>query len=308
MVEDTQGSVDDFVRHGTHQCFLIGQLIPEAAYWAFLIAMLVGLVPVARRAFVAATLGSPFSIETLMTVAAVGAVLIGATEEAAVVVFLFLVGEMLEGVAAERARASIAGLADLIPKTAYLEQGNTISEVPADRLSVGDVIVVRPGDRIAADGEITEGSSEINEAPVTGESVPRRKSQGDTVYAGTISLDGVLRIRVTAAADDNTIARVVRLVEEAQSSKAPTERFIDRFSRYYTPGVLVLGALIATVPPVFAGADWSEWIYKGLAILLIGCPCALVISTPAAVAAGLASGARRGLLMKGAPCLRVFQR
>ncbi|EEE48109.2 Lead, cadmium, zinc and mercury-transporting ATPase (plasmid) [Labrenzia sp. THAF191b] len=286
--------------------FLIGQLIPEAAYWAFLIAMLVGLVPVARRAFVAATLGSPFSIETLMTVAAVGAVLIGATEEAAVVVFLFLVGEMLEGVAAERARASIAGLADLIPKTAYLEQGNTISEVPADRLSVGDVIVVRPGDRIAADGEITEGSSEINEAPVTGESVPRRKSQGDTVYAGTISLDGVLRIRVTAAADDNTIARVVRLVEEAQSSKAPTERFIDRFSRYYTPGVLVLGALIATVPPVFAGADWSEWIYKGLAILLIGCPCALVISTPAAVAAGLASGARRGLLMKGGAVLEGF--
>lgn len=286
--------------------FSIGQLIPEAEYWAFLIAMLVGLVPVARRAYVAATLGSPFSIETLMTVAAVGAVLIGATEEAAVVVFLFLVGEMLEGVAAERARASIAGLADLIPKIAHLEQGNTISEVRADGLSVGDIIVVRPGDRIAADGEITDGSSEINEAPVTGESVPRRKAQGDTVYAGTISIDGVLRIRVTAAAEDNTIARVVRLVEEAQSSKAPTERFIDRFSRYYTPGVLVLGALIATVPPVFAGADWSEWIYKGLAILLIGCPCALVISTPAAVAAGLASGARRGLLMKGGAVLEGF--
>ena len=286
--------------------FSIGRLIPAAGPWAFLLAMLVGLVPVARRAYVAATLGSPFSIETLMTVAAVGAVLIGATEEAAVVVLLFLVGEMLEGVAAGRARASIADLADLVPKTAQLEQGNAISEVPADSLSVGDVIVVRPGDRIPADGKILEGSSEINEAPVTGESVPGRKAEGDTVFAGTISIDGVLRVRVAATAEDNTIARVVRLVEEAQESKAPTERFIERFSRYYTPGVLVLGALIASVPPVLAGADWSDWIYKGLAILLIGCPCALVISTPAAVAAGLASGARRGLLMKGGAVLEGF--
>ena len=150
---------------------------------------------------------------------------------------------------------------------------------------------------------IVSGDSAINEAPVTGESVPVRKETGDTVFAGTVNGDAALRIRVTAAAEDNTIARVVRLVEEAQESKAPTERFIDRFSKYYTPGVVVVAALVAVLPPLVAGASWSEWVYKGLAILLIGCPCALVISTPAAIAAALSAGARRGLLVKGGAVL-----
>ena len=284
--------------------FLLGQLLPAAERWAFLIALAVGLVPIARRAFSAMRAGIPFSIETLMTIAAVGAVIIGATEEAATVVFLFLIGELLEGVATSRARASIQGLTALVPKTALLEgAGGATEEVAADSLRVGAVIVVRPGDRIPADGAILAGESSIDEAPVTGESTPKRKGVEENVFAGTVNLDAVLRIRVTAAAADNTIARVVRLVEEAQESKAPTERFIDRFSRYYTPGVIVVAGLVATLPPLVAGAEWGEWVYRGLAVLLIGCPCALVISTPAAIAAGLSAGARRGLLLKGGAVL-----
>lgn len=283
--------------------YLVGHAVPAIAPYAFAVAMLVGLVPIARRAFSAALAGIPFTIETLMTIAAIGAVLIHASEEAAAVVFLFLVGELLEGVAAGRARASIQSLTALVPKTALLEQGGRTREVQADSLAIGSVIVVRPGDRIAADGVIIEGDSAINEAPVTGESVPVRKEKDAAVFAGTINGEAVLRVRVTAAAADNTIARVVKLVEEAQESKSPTERFIDRFSKYYTPGVLLVGALIALIPPLAFGQPWAEWIYKGLAVLLIGCPCALVISTPAAIAASLSAGARRGLLMKGGAVL-----
>jgi Cd2+/Zn2+-exporting ATPase len=283
--------------------YLVGLAFPAVGHWAFVAAMVVGLVPIARRAVVAAMTGTPFTIETLMTIAAVGAVIIGATEEAAVVVLLFLVGELLEGIAASRARASIRNLADLVPKTALVEEGGTTREVQAAELRVGQVILVRPGDRVAADGVVVEGVSAVNEAPVTGESVPAAKKPGDPVFAGTINGEAVLRVRVTAAAEDNTIARVIRLVEEAQENKAPTERFIDRFARVYTPGVLVVGALVAILPPLVAGGDWTEWVYKGLAVLLIGCPCALVISTPAAIAAGLSAGARRGLLLKGGAVL-----
>ncbi|PRH87982.1 heavy metal translocating P-type ATPase [Labrys okinawensis] len=283
----------------------IGHLLPAIAVWAFDIAMLVGLIPIARRALVAARYGMPFTIEMLMTIAAVGAVIIGAAEEGAAVVFLFLVGELLEGVAAGKARASIQSLASLVPKTALLEEEGRTKEVPADSLAVGAVILVRPGDRIPADGVIVSGESAIDEAPVTGESTPKRKETDDNVFAGTVNGDGALRIRVTAAAADNTIARVIKLVEEAQESKAPTERFIDRFSRYYTPGVVLVAALVAVLPPFVGGASWNEWIYKGLAILLIGCPCALVISTPAAIAASLSAGARRGLLMKGGAVLET---
>ncbi|MFS8046444.1 heavy metal translocating P-type ATPase [Rhizobium sp. BR 314] len=281
----------------------IGKMVPELDAWIFTAAMLVGLIPIARRAFMAAIAGTPFSIEMLMTIAAIGAVIIGASEEAAAVVFLFLIGELLEGVAASKARASIQSLTDLVPKTALVEENGKISEVPAEDLPVGAIILVRPGDRISADGVIVSGESSIDEAPVTGESTPVRKGADAAVFAGTVNGDAVLRVRVTAAAADNTIARVVKLVEEAQESKAPTERFIDRFSRYYTPGVVVVGALVAIMPPLFLGGSWSEWVYKGLAILLIGCPCALVISTPAAIAASLSSGARRGLLLKGGAVL-----
>ncbi|GGE16366.1 ATPase [Aureimonas endophytica] len=288
--------------------YILGHLAPSLERPAFLAALAVGLVPVAWRAITAARFGTPFSIEMLMSIAAIGAVFIGAEEEAATVVLLFLVGEMLEGLAASRARASIQGLSSLVPKTALVEKDGQTTEVPAESLAVGATILVRPGDRIPADGSIIEGSGEVDEAPVTGESVPRRKAVGDPVFAGTVNAGSVLRVRVTAAAADNTIARVVRLVEEAQERKSPTERFIDRFSKVYTPAVLVVGLLVAGGPPLLLGADWNEWIYKSLAILLIGCPCALVISTPAAIAAGLSAGARRGLLMKGGVVLETLGR
>lgn len=284
----------------------LGTLFPSLERYAFLAALAVGLIPIASRAFSAARHGTPFSIEMLMTIAAVGAVFIGAAEEAAAVVLLFLVGEMLEGVAAGRARKSIQGLAALVPKTAFVEVDGVTTEVAAETVAVGAIILVRPGDRVPADGEIIEGAGDLDEAPVTGESVPKRKVVGDPVFAGTINGGSVLRVRVTASASDNTIARVVRLVEEAQESKSPTERFIDRFSKIYTPGVLVFAALVAVTPPLLFGGTWSEWIYKGLAVLLIGCPCALVISTPAAIAAGLSAGARRGLLMKGGAVLETL--
>ena len=286
--------------------WLLAHGFPASERWFYTAAVAVGLIPIARRASAAARAGSPFSIEMLMTIAAVGAVVIAAAEEAAAVVFLFLVGELLEGVAARRARASIQGLAALVPKTALVERDGRTEEIPAERLEVGAVLLVRPGDRIAADGEILEGESAINEGPVTGESTPTRKGPGASVFAGAINTDAVLRVRVTAAAADNTIARVGRLVEEAQESKAPTARFIDRFSRYYTPGVVVLAALVAVVPPLLAGQPWGEWVYKGLAILLIGCPCARVISSPAGIAPALSGGARRGLLLKGGAVLETI--
>jgi Zn2+/Cd2+-exporting ATPase len=286
--------------------YIVGHFLPEVRPYVFLAAMFVGLVPIARRAIMAALAGTPFSIEMLMTIAAVGAVIINAGEEAATVVFLFLVGELLEGVAAGKARASIQSLTTLVPKTALLEKHGETSEVPADSLGIGDIILVRPGDRVPADGTILSGESSIDEAPVTGESTPVRKGIDAKVFAGTVNGDAALRVAVTAAAADNTIARVVRLVEEAQESKAPTERFIDRFSRYYTPGVVIVAALVAILPPLLFGSAWSPWIYKGLAILLIGCPCALVISTPAAIAASLSAGARQGLLLKGGAVLETL--
>lgn len=283
--------------------YAVGHVFPAIAAYAFTAAMLVGLIPIGRRAFMAAMAGTPFSIEMLMTIAAVGAVFINAAEEAAAVVFLFLVGELLEGVAAGKARASIQSLVKLVPKTAWLEEDGQTREVPAESVVVGAIILVRPGDRIPADGVIVSGESAIDEAPVTGESIRVRKGVDAKVFAGTINGDAALRVRVTAAAADNTIARVVRLVEEAQESQAPTERFIDRFSRYYTPAVVVVAVLVAVIPPLLFGGVWSAWVYKGLAILLIGCPCALVISTPAAIAASLSAGARRGLLLKGGAVL-----
>ncbi|MGQ4274995.1 heavy metal translocating P-type ATPase [Terrihabitans sp. B22-R8] len=288
--------------------YVLGHLFPALERPAFIAALIVGLGPVGWRAISAARFGTPFSIETLMSIAAIGAVIIGAEEEAAMVLLLFLIGEMLEGLAASRARSSIQGLTALVPKTALVEREGATIEIPAENLEIGQTILVRPGDRLPADGTIVEGAGEIDEAPVTGESVPKRKAVGDAVFAGTVNAGSVLRVRVSAAAADNTIARIVRLVEEAQESKSPTERFIDRFSKVYTPGVLVVGALVATLPPLVMGADWGEWVYKGLAILLIGCPCALVISTPAAIAAGLSAGARRGLLMKGGIVLETLGR
>lgn len=271
----------------------------DIANWAFIAACLIGVAPVARRAFSALQAGMPFTIEMLMTIAAVGALFIGAAEEAALVVFLFAVGEVLEGVAANKARDGIRALATLIPKTALVEEDGKTREVAADTLSIGQMVLVRPGNRVPADGEIIEGTSGVDDSPVTGESVPVTKGPGDVVFAGSINTEAALRVKVTKAAEDNTIARIIKLVEEAEISRAPTERFIDRFSRLYMPAIVGVSLLVLLVPPLVFGQPWDTWVYRGLALLLIGCPCALVISVPASIASALSAGARRGLLMKG---------
>ncbi|SHI35423.1 heavy metal translocating P-type ATPase [Wenxinia saemankumensis] len=278
------------------------------AHWAFVLATLIGILPVARRAALMARARMPFTIEMLMTIAAGGALVIGEPEEAALVVFLFAVGELLEGVSAGKARDSIRALSKLVPKTARLEVGGTTREVRAGTLLVGQVVRVRPGDRVPCDGEVIEGTSGVDESPVTGESVPRLKEPGAAVFAGSINAEALLRVRVTKSAEDNTIARIVRLVEEAESARAPTERFIDRFSRVYMPAVVGAAAFVAVVPPLAFGLDWGEWVYRALALLLIGCPCALVISVPASIASALSTGARHGLLMKGGAVIEAAAR
>jgi len=286
--------------------FVVAWIVPSWSRAVWSLATLIAVAPIARRAWAAAAAGSPFTIETLLVVAAVGALLIGESVEAAAVVVLFNIGEMLEGVAAGRARAGVTALLDVVPRTALRDRNGTLETVGADALAVGDTVVVRPGDRAPSDGEILSGVSDMNEAPVTGESTPVARRAGDKIYAGAINLTGELRVRITSAAADNTIARIIAMVEEAQEKKAPIERFINRFSRWYTPAAMAFAALVAIVPPLLAGQPWETWIYRGLAVLLIACPCALVISTPAAIAAAIANGARRGLLAKGGATLETL--
>lgn len=286
--------------------FLIAHFEPGWSAWVYIAATLIGLVPILRRALAGARSGTPFGIETLMSIAAIGAIGIGEAEEAAIVVFLFMVGELLEGVAASRARSGVKALIDLIPRTVLKQQDTRLTTIAVDDLAVGDIVIVRAGDRIPSDGTIIEGDSEINEAPVTGESIPVAKRVDSAVYAGSINGNGELRVRIERTAADNTVARIIHMVEEAQASKAPTARFIDQFSRWYTPLAMVAAAGIVLVPPLVFSSDWTTWIYRGLAVLLVACPCALVISTPAAIASGLASGAQRGLLIKGGAALEAL--
>ena len=287
--------------------YALSLLLPAYGIWVFAIAVIVGVFPFARKALALAKTGSFFSIETLMSVAVLGALIIGEAEEAAAVVFLFSIGELFESIAADRARAGIRALSSLVPKSAILldAQGGQ-RNVPATSLQVNDLVLVRPGDRVSADGSIVQGASSLDDSPVTGESVPVAKTMGDNVFAGSINIDGVLQVRVEKTAADNTISRIIELVEQAQASKAPTARFIEKFSRYYTPAVMAIAALIIIIPPLAMGGDWSTWLYRGLALLLIACPCALVLSTPAAIASGLAVGARRGLLIKGGSALETI--
>jgi Cd2+/Zn2+-exporting ATPase len=286
--------------------FAVAHVEPGVAHWAYSVAALISIVPFAKRAYAGAVSGTPFSIETLMSAAALGAMLVGAAQEAAVVILLFAIGELLETVAAGKARAGIEALVSLVPRDALRENTNVLERVRADTLQIGDIVVVRPGDRIPSDGKVIEGVSGVDEAPVTGESVPVVKEPGAAVFAGSISTNGELRVEVTSTAADNTISRIIHMVEEAQESKAPTARLIDRFSRRYTPAAMVFALLVAVVPPLIFHAEWTTWIYRALATLLIACPCALVISTPAAIASGLAAGARRGLLVKGGAALETL--
>ncbi|WP_174019958.1 heavy metal translocating P-type ATPase [Agrobacterium fabrum] len=281
---------------------------PAWGSYAFIVATLATLFPIARNAFNAARFGAVFTIEMLMTIAAIGAIIIGEAEEAAIVVLLFSVGELLEGFAAARARSGIKALGSLLPKTALVEENGSLRQIAADQVRIGQVVVARPGDRIAADGVVMEGQSSVDESPMTGESIPVAKEKGARVFAGSINHDGSLRIRVDRAPEDNTIARIITLVEEAQDARAPTERFIQSFSRYYMPLIVAISALTIVVPPLVGLGDWDTWIYRGLALLLIGCPCALVISVPAAIASSLSAAARHGMLVKGGAVIEMLAR
>ncbi|NVP55275.1 heavy metal translocating P-type ATPase [Rhizobium sp. DBTS2] len=286
--------------------FAVSHFSPQVGHWMFVAAAILLALPFARRAFAAARAGAPFTIEMLMTIAVFGAVLIGEPAEATVVVFLFASGEVLEAYAAGRARAGIQALASLVPDRAFIEENGLVREIPASEIRPGQIVLARPGDHVAADGTVVEGRAHLDEAAITGESVPVSRGPKEKVFAGSIVVDAALRIRAEKTASDNTIARIVQLVEEAQDAKAPAERFIDAFSRIYTPLVAALGLLVAVIPPLVIDGDWDTWIYRGLALLLIGCPCALVISVPAAVASALSSSARAGILVKGGVILETI--
>jgi Cd2+/Zn2+-exporting ATPase len=287
--------------------WVAAEAFPAAAPWLQPVATLAAVLPFARRALALARAGSPFSIETLMVTAALGAVAIGAAEEAAMVVFLFALGEMLEGVAAGRARAGIQALVALLPRTALRRRPDGAEEeVPAEALAVGDLVLVRPGERVPADGVIVEGQAALDESPVTGESVPVARGPGGPVVAGSVSTDGALALRVTAAGQASTLARIAAMVEEATATRGRTQRFIERFAAWWTPGAMAAAALVVLLPALLLGGEWSTWLYRGLALLLVACPCALVISVPAAMASGLSAGARHGLLVKGGAALEAI--
>ncbi len=286
--------------------YLERSLLPYGSELVFYAACIIGTFPVAKRAFAALRSGSIFTIEMLMTIAVIGAVWIGEVEEAALVVFLFAIGELLEGIAAGRARSGIKALAQIAPKTAMVETKDGIVEMPITSIALGSIIVVRPGDRVAADGVVISGTSSVDESALTGESVPRSKDVGDIVLAGSINAEAVLRVRVDKPAEDNLISRVVRLVEEAADAKAPSERFIDQFAKWYMPAICLAAIAVAVLPPLVAAQAWDTWIYRALTLLLIGCPCALIISTPASIASALAAGAKRGLLVKGGGVLEAI--
>lgn len=285
---------------------LIAWLAGLSEQLAFLPTALIGLAYFGRRAIAGARAGTPFSIEMLVSLATAGAVVMGASSEAALVNVLFLLGEMLEGLAARRARDGIRALGKLIPRTALLVEGDATRSVQIDSLGIGQVVLVRPGDRVPVDGTIIDGSSDLDEAAVTGESIPVPKTPGSSVVAGSVNTTGALKVQVTRRVEDNTINRIIHMVEEAQATKAPTARLIDRFSRYYTPIAILVAALTMVLPPLAFGADWSTWFYRGLGLLLVACPCALVLSTPAAIASALAAGARSGLLIKGGAALEAI--
>lgn len=240
-----------------------------------------------------------FNINALMSIAVTGAVIIGQWPEAAMVMWLFAIAEEIEARSLERARNAVKGLMGMAPETALVWQEQQWQEQDAKSIALGSVIRLRPGERVALDGEVVQGQSSLNQAAITGESMPVEKQIGDKLFAGSINLSGELHYKATALASNSTLARIIHMVEEAQASRAPTQRFIDSFSRYYTPAVMLLALVIALLPPLLFAGAWSAWIYKALVILVIACPCALVISTPVAVVSALTSAARQGILIKG---------
>ena len=280
----------------------------KETFWpdvAFTIAIIAGgalVFPKALRSL------KTFSLDmnVLMTAAVIGAVAIGEHAEGAAVAFLFSLSELLESWSVGRARRAIQALMRLAPDTALVRRGGNFREVPAEEVAVGETILVKSGQKVPLDGIVLAGSSAIDQAPITGESMPVEKKPGDTVFAGTINGEGSLEIQTTKAAGDTTLARIIKMVEVAQQQKAPAQRFVDVFAKYYTPAVMILALLVGLVPPLLFGAGWMDWIYRALVLLVIACPCALVISTPVSVISGLTAMARRGVLIKGGAYLEAL--
>jgi Cd2+/Zn2+-exporting ATPase len=292
--------------------FLVGLALsvaggPEIArVVAYLAAIVVGGLPIFRAA-VAGLRARHLDMNVLMSAATVGAVGIGEWAEAASVVVLFAAGNALQVYAIDRTRGAVRALARLAPNEVLVKRGGTEVVVPAGEVEVGDTVVVRPGERLAVDGRLVEGSSAVDEAPVTGESVPVEKGPGDGVYSGSLNGQGGLFVEATKRAGDSTLQRIAGLVEEAQAKKAPAEQFVDRFSRVYTPVVVAVAVVLAVVPPVLGG-EFGTWFYRALALLIIACPCALVISTPVTVVSGIGAASRRGILVKGGAALEAAGR
>ena len=273
--------------------------VSEAAGWIpFVLSILLGGVFTARRAVVSIRSGV-LDINVLMMIAVGGAIALGEWSEAASVVFLFALAQWLETRAMDRARGAIRSLMDLAPAEAIVRRDGHDVRVPVDGVLVGDTVVVRPGEKLPLDGRVVAGDSYVNQAPVTGESLPIEKSAGDEVFAGTINGRGALDVLVTRLRRDSTLARIIHLVERAQAQRAPSQAFVDRFARVYTPVVLSMAVLVALGPPLLAGGSWSTWLYRSLVLLVISCPCALVISTPVSIVSALAAAARKGVLIKG---------
>lgn len=276
---------------------------PQLGNIAFILTTLFGLYPIARKSLRLMRTGSPFAIETLMTVAAIGAIFIQATEEAAMVILLFMLGEMLESYSAGRARRGVSALMALVPEDAVLIKNGQKTTIPVAQLRPGDIIEIAPGGRLPTDAVLVSGFASFDESALTGESVPVERNVGDKVAAGCLSVDRAVQMQVVSEQGQNAIDRILQLIEEAEERRAPIERFIDRFSRVYTPIIMLISALVIVIPPIFFSAPWETWIYRGLTLLLIGCPCALVISTPAAITSALATATRRGALIKGGAAL-----
>lgn len=275
-----------------------GQEPDGVAQGFYVAALLLGGWPLARSGLRTLRAGS-VGMDLLMTLAVVGGVLLGEWMEAAMVVFLFGLAHTLETLSLDKARHAIRALMALAPQEAWLLDGEEPRRVPVEAVPLGAHVLIKPGERIAVDGEVVSGHSAVDQAPITGESVPVDKEPGDPVFAGTLNQQGALEVRVTKRAPETTFARILHRIEEAQSQRAPTQRFVERFAKYYTPAVILLAGLVMLVPPLVFDAPFREWAYKGLVLLMVSCPCAFVLSTPVAVVSGLAAAARHGVLIKG---------